>query len=114
MNGTISLKEALEIIEQKDTNGEPIPFDITYRTLNRQSKTGGSLKTVNQAVILTGSNKQNLSQAALKKIVETAPKARKNPNHFENRTRNLKKPNGEKFKVHIRFIISINNQKVVY
>jgi hypothetical protein len=38
----------------------------------------------------------------------------KNPNHWVNATRNIRLPNGQKRKVHIRLIIEFNHQKVVY
>lgn len=114
MNGSISLKEALEIIEQKDSKGFPVPFDISYRTLNRNSKSGGALKTVYGATILTSIPKQNITNEALLNEVRSKSTVKRSPNHYENRTRNLQKPNKEIFKVHIRFIISINDLKVVY
>lgn len=114
MNATISLKEALEIIEKKDDRGYPVPFNISFRTLQRNSKTGGSLKTVNHATILASIPKQNITNSELLKQLQMPVKNRKNPNHYENRTRNLQKPNKEVFKVHIRYIVSINNKKVVY
>jgi len=40
--------------------------------------------------------------------------ARKNPNHFDNKTRNLSLPSGDKRKINIRYIIEFNNQKVIY
>lgn len=122
MNNCISLKNALKIIEAKDTSGFPIPFDVEFRTLNRNSKTGGALRSYNGVTILTSKSKQAESKAldisingkTIAKNLQFAPKHRKAPNHFENRTRNLQKQNGEIFKVNIRLITSINNQKVVY
>lgn len=113
MNNSISLKNALKIIEAKDTNGFPIPFDVDFRTLNRNSKTGGALRSYNGVTILTR-NKKELTEKEIAKNLQFANKAKKPPNHFENRTRNLQKQNGEIFKVNIRLITSINNQKVVY
>lgn len=111
---TISLSAALKIIERKDAEGYPLPFDISYRTLNRNSKTGGRLATYLGATILTSLPKQRKSNAAIIMDLQTATKSRKNPEHHKNRTRNIHKPNGEIAKVHIRLIESINNQKVVY
>ena len=114
MIGTITLKEALNIIEQKDDRGYPIPFSISYRTLQRNSKKGGAYREVINATILTSIPKQNITNTELLKQVQSPVRNRKNPNHSENRTRNLQKSNKEIFKVHIRFIDSINNQKVIY
>lgn len=114
MVDTISLSTALKIIEQKDAEGYPIPFDISFRTLNRNSKTGGRFVTYNGATILTSLPKQRMSNAAILMDLQSAPKSRKNPDHHKNRTRNLAKPNGEPAKVRIRLIKSINNKDVVY
>lgn len=114
MNEAINLKQALKIIELKNSEGFPIPFDITFRTLNRNSKTGGSLRSFSKAKILTSIPKQKISEQKILENLKIAPTFRKDPNHWENRTRNLQKDNGEIFKVNIRLIISINNQKVVY
>lgn len=109
---TISLKEALKIIDLKNSQGEHIPFAISFRTLNRNSKTGGALRTYTSVTF----PKQKGEPTEKQKIaaLQRAAKQRKNPNHFKNRTRNLQKANGEIFKVNIRLIVSINNQKVIY
>lgn len=114
MVDTISLVDALKIIEQKNAEGFPVPFDISYRTLNRNSKTGGRLVTYLGATILTSLPKQRKSNEKILLDLQTAPKFRKDPDHFKNRTRNIHKPNGEIAKVHIRLIVAINNKKVVY
>ena len=111
---TISLSDALKNIEQKDAEGFPIPFNISYRTLNRNSKTGGRLVTYLGATILTSLPKQRKSNAAVLIDLQTPQKFLKNPDHFKNRTRNIHKANGEIAKVHIRLIKSINNKDVVY
>lgn len=111
---TIELKEALQIIEKKDAEGYPIPFCISFRTLNRNSKTGGRLVTLEDATILTSLPKQKKSNASIMKDLITPERTKRNPNHSNNKTRNLKKANGEIAKIHIRLIDSINNKKVVY
>ena len=114
MVDTISFSDALKIIEQKDAEGFPIPFNISYRTLNRNSKTGGRLVTYLGATILTSLPKQRNSSAAVLMDLQTPSKFSKAPDHFKNRTRNIHKPNGEIAKVHIRLIETMNNKKVVY
>ena len=114
MKQAISLKEALQIIETKDVNGFPIPFDISFRTLNKNSKSGGALRTLQQATILTSLPKQQLTDQQKAANLLIANKSRRKPFHFLNRTRNLKKANGEIAKVHIRLITSINHQNVEY
>jgi hypothetical protein len=41
-------------------------------------------------------------------------KSSRNPNHFDNRTRNIELPSGEIKKIRIDFIIEINGNKVIY
>ena len=113
MNKIINLKQALQIIETKDADGFPIPFDVAFRTLNRNSKSGGALRSYNGVSILTSIQKQLTNKQVVENL-HLANRTKRNPNHWENRTRNLKKANGEIFKVNIRLIDSINNQKVVY
>ena len=113
MEKTISLKDALAIINKKDKQGNPYPFDITFRSLQRNSKTGGKLYEYKQAKKLR--SKKNIpSKTSLIKTVQSGTTPKKNPNHFENRTRNLELQNGQKKKIHIRLIISINGKKVIY
>lgn len=114
MNETISLSEALEIIYTNDKAGNPYPFDIAVRTLNRQSKTGGKLNTykaVKRVAPLVA--KENSTENIIKSL-NLKPSFRKNPNHVKNRTRNIQLQNGQKKKIHIRLIDSINGKKVVY
>ena len=54
------------------------------------------------------------SVAALRAMQPRVLKERKNPHHFQNKTRNIRLPNGERRKIHIRFIIEFNGQKVIY
>ena len=114
MNDTINLKQALQVIEAKDTEGFPIPFDIAFRTLQRNSKTGGRLVNLFGATVLTRLPKQRKTNKEIMDDLLRPERPRKNPNHFSNRTRNIHKANGEITKIHIRLIDSINNKKVVY
>lgn len=113
MKETISLIEAIEIIDRQDKSGHSIPFDLTFRSLQRNSKSGGKLYEYNQ-VKKYRKEKFKHSEAALKTAAESSIKFSKNPNHFENRTRNLELQNGEIKKIHIRLMISINGKQIVY
>jgi hypothetical protein len=114
MNDAMNLELALRIMDAKDENGYPIPFNIAFRTLQRNSKTGGRLVTYYGATILTSLPKQKKSKNQILKELTLPLQNRKNPNHFENRTRNIQKQNGEIAKIHIRLIDSINDKKIVY
>lgn len=111
MEGIISLTDALQIIDAVDANGVPVPFNISFRSLNRNSKTGGKLYEYNQVVKLV--KKKALVVNFLKQAQATR-KEKKHANHFFNRTRNLELQNGDIKKIHIRLIISINGLKVIY
>lgn len=113
MKETISLNDALEIIDRQDKQGKSIPFDLTFRSLQRNSKSGGKLYEYNQ-VKKYRKEKFKHSEAALKTSAETSVRFKKEPNHFENRTRNLELQNGDIKKIHIRLMISINGKQIVY
>jgi hypothetical protein len=115
MSDTISLIEALKLIDLKDANGNALPFNISFRTLQRNSKTGGRLVQLDSAKLLTPATKRkSISEKLIIQNLQEEPRFKKNPKHYENRTRNLVKANGEIVKVHIRLIVSINNHNVVY
>ncbi|ALU74339.1 hypothetical protein AUW17_05365 [Tenacibaculum dicentrarchi] len=109
----ISLKAALAIMDQKDKEGNAFPFDITFRSLQRNSKTGGHLYNYAQVKRLRPKIGKS-TKASLIKAVQSAEKTKKKPDHFVNRTRNLELQNGEIKKIHIRLIISINGQNIIY
>ena len=113
MEKGISFKEAMAIIDAVDTNGNAIPFDVSFRTLNRNSKTGGRLITYKQ-VKKTQSKLSLPSKSYLLHQVTTPSGIKRKPNHFKNRTRNVVLQNGEKRKIHIRLITSINSKKMHY
>ncbi|WP_340074542.1 hypothetical protein [Leptobacterium sp. I13] len=111
MKKAISLNGAIAIIDKVDGAGKAVPFDIAFRSLQRNSKTGGKFYEYKQARKFR-SEKSNKHLSI--KTVQTAEIIKRNPNHFHNRTRNLVLQNGDIKKIHIRLIISINGQKVIY
>ena len=104
----ISIADALKIFSIKDAKGMYQPFDISYRTFNETTKKGGKLKQ-EQGVKYLPSAKYSTVEA-----VKQSEKMAKPPNHFKNRTRNIELANGDIKTIRIDFIISINNQKVIY
>lgn len=113
MVNKISFKEAMLLIDKLDKNGNPFPFDIKFRTLQRNSKTGGRL------IEYKGVKKYKpkpfySNNDILKSQVQSGMNQNKTPNHYKNRTRNLELQNGEKRKIHIRLIDSINGKKMHY
>lgn len=109
----ISLTDALKIIQLKDREGKPFPFDLTYRTFNSQTKKGGKLKTALAAKYLPEANPNRIAGFSQEEIFSEV-KTSKNPNHFSNRTRNIELADGKIRKVRIDFLISINNKKIIY
>jgi len=111
---TIYLKEVLSQMNTLDANGKAVPFSIKFRTYNKFSKTGGKLKFYKEAKqVMKEENKFADSINSLR----TVPKKkvdRKNPQHFENKTRNIKLPTKQIRKINIRYIIEFNNKKVIY
>lgn len=112
--GNIFLRDVLERMRTLDENGRAVQFSISFRTLNRQSKTGGRLITYPEAkLVIKEENKKADSNHALRYFKKQV-KVRRRPNHWDNKTRNIKLPNGEIKKVLINHIITFNGLKVVY
>lgn len=113
MKDGVSFSEVIAIIDRVDKEGRPFPFDISFRTIQRNSKTGGKLITY-KGVKKYVPRKFQKSKASQVKDVQELPGIKRNPNHFENRTRNLELQNGEIKKVKIRHIISLNGKIMHY
>ena len=110
---TISLSGALEVMNRKDVDGEFFPFDCTVRTFNRHSKTGGNLMELRQVQLLPLSGKLKKTSTRVEDL-RKLPGIERNPNHFENKTRNVKLPNASVKKINLNFLISINGVNVIY
>ena len=118
MAETVFLTKVLEAMRTPSSEGRAVPFDISYRTLNRNSKTGGKLKYhENAKLVMKEKQLDPHSIQALRHFKPSAEKkntARKNPQHFTNKTRNIRLENGEIKKIHINHIITFNGKKVIY
>ena len=111
----IFLKEVLETMKTLDADGRAVPFSISVRTLNRYSKTGGKLKKFPKAKMVMKEENPNANSDMALRIKPKKPTARKNPNHQQNKTRNIKiLPQGNIITIHIRYIIEFNGKKVIY
>jgi len=93
------LSEVLE--KMKEDN-----FTLEVRTFNKYNKSGGKLVTYRNAELLRPPKKKGLVRLS-------DPTPFKNPNHFKNRTRNIKLEDGEIKKINIIFIIRFNGFKVI-
>lgn len=92
-------------MKKLDENKNPVPFTITVRTYNQQNKVGGRLVTWDNALLMQPP--KSAGKIRLSQKIDF-----KNPNHFENRTRNLKTSEGIK-KIHILFITRFNGYDVI-
>ena len=110
---TISLAEALKIFNQRDAKGMFVPFNISVRTFSRTTKKGGQLKVYEGVKYLPPANPEDDEQAAIHDPFAPT-KVKRDPKHFENRTRNIELPSGDIKKINIDFIILINDFKVIY
>jgi hypothetical protein len=113
MENSISFQQAMQVIDKVNDSGLPIPFDITFRTLQVNSKTGGRLVTYKNVIKSRSKNKAS-STASILKAVQSPRATEKNPEHYKNRTRNLELQNGDIKKVKIRQIIKINGKTIHY
>lgn len=93
------MADMLKVMNQRDGRGEFIPFGpITWVTCSLQTNEGGEKITLEKAV-LVGNSKSNSKK--------------RNPNHFENYTRNIRAFDGDRImKVHIPLVTRFNNDKV--
>ncbi|AOR28919.1 hypothetical protein FORMB_18890 [Formosa sp. Hel1_33_131] len=113
MKNRFDFKSAVAIIDRVDHEGNAIPFDVTFRTYQKFSKTGGKHLEYNQVKKLR-SKKSTPSMASMLVALQSPTGVKRNPRHYENRTRNLELQNGETKKIHIRLITSINGKKTHY
>mgnify|MGYP000536602619 CR=1 FL=1 len=112
---TIYLQDVLQQIKTLDASGRAVPFSIKVRTLNRYSKTGGKLHTYPQAKLVMKEENPNVNSVNSLRYKPKPKTSRRDPKHFENKTRNIKVlPQGSFVKIHIRYIIEFNNKKVIY
>ncbi len=88
------LKEVLEKMKEG-------PFTLEMRTFNRYNKSGGKTIFYENCELLRPPKKKGLVRLS-------DPTPFKNPNHFENRTRNIKLPDGDIKTIHIIYIIRFN------
>jgi hypothetical protein len=109
----IFLRQVLETIKKVDVQGIAIPFDIEFRTRNKNNNTGGVLKKYQNAKLLIGTKQKGKPFIDAEHFYRKE-RIRKNPNHFENATRNIELENGRIIKINFRYITKFNDQEVIY
>lgn len=89
------------------------PFSMTFVTADRRRGTGGEIISVKNWVKASTPVEGVVNPSKKKRILSQLILA-KNPNHYENKTRNIRnlRKLNEIRKVHIRLIISFNGKKV--
>ena len=105
MQNQIFLKEVLKEMKKLDSKKNPIPFSISFRTYNQQNKSGGRLISYDNATLMQAPPEPGAMR--LSQNIDF-----KNPNHWENHTRNINTNFGIK-KIHIFFITKFNGLDVV-
>lgn len=105
MQNQIFLREVLKEMKKLDSKKNPIPFSISFRTYNQQNKLGGKLISYDNATLMQAPPEPGV--ARLSQNLDF-----KNPNHWDNHTRNIKTNFGIK-KINIFFITKFNGLEVV-
>jgi hypothetical protein len=109
----IFLRQVLETMKKTDTYGGSVPFDIEFRTFNNNNKMGGVLKKYENAKLLIGTKLKGRPFIDAEHFYRPV-RVRKNPNHWENKTRNIELTGGQIKKINILFITKFNNLEVIY
>lgn len=113
MVNVIFLRQVLIEMKKIDESGTAIPFDIEFRTYNKQNKMGGVLKKYKGVKLLIGVKLKGKPFIDVDHFYRSV-KLRKNPNHFQNRTRNIELPSGHIKKSNILYITKFNGLQVIY
>lgn len=116
MQETIYLNDVLEEMRTPNKEGRAIKFDISVRTLNKNSKTGGKMNHYENAkLVMEETPLDPLGIKALQMLPsEKRIILKKSPNHFKNKTRNLRLEDGSVKKIHIKAIIRFNGKTTIY
>ena len=105
----ITLTEALQVMEQLDRQGRPVPFSIEFDTYDQKSNSTSGRIMYDRAELVMP------NKSFTRTFTSLTPQEygqRKNPNHYENMTRNIRIDGEQIRKVHIHCIIKLNNQNV--
>lgn len=94
----IRVKDMLNTMQLRGEDGELIPFSISFVTLDEKLGTGGKKITLDQAVLVGGPGGKN---------------KKRNPNHFENYTRNIRHLEGDRIiKIHALLVTRFNGMRI--
>jgi hypothetical protein len=94
----IRVPDMLNVMNQRDGNGDYIPFSLTWVTCNKKQHTGGEKITLDRAVLCSG------GKSSAEKY---------NPDHFENYTRNIRAAGADRImKIHVLLVTRFNGAKI--
>tara|TARA_B100002049_G_C15820242_1_gene266641 strand:+ start:140 stop:493 length:354 start_codon:yes stop_codon:yes gene_type:complete len=116
MKETVYLKDVLEEMRTPNKEGRAIKFDIAVRSFNKYSKEGGKFYRYENAKLVMnekGNDPDSIYALQNFKPSEKREIIKKNPNHFTNKTRNIKLENGGIKKINIKYIIEFNGKHVI-
>lgn len=95
----IRIAEMLTIMNTWEKRGERVPFSITWVKCDEKQGTGGEKITLDQAVLVGNAHSKS---------------EKRNPNHFENYTRNIRAYEGDRImKIHIPLVTRFNGKQVI-
>lgn len=104
-------------MEQTDKKGYPTRFDLVVWSFSETRGLGGEeLTYTNVCLNDVKSKAESKVKEAFRRekpviITDSSPK---NPNHWDNKTRNIRLQNGQIRKIHIHFIKSFNQAQILY
>lgn len=94
----IRVKDMLNTMLMRGEDGELIPFAITFVTLDEKKGTGGKKITLDRAILVGGPSSKSKGR---------------NPNHFENYTRNICHAEGDRIiKIHALLVTRFNGMRI--
>lgn len=94
----IKVTDMLKTMEIRGDDGQVIPFSITFVTCDLKRDEGGNKITLPEAILVGGVNSSSVA---------------KNPNHYDNYTRNIRAANGDRLiKIHPLLVTEFNGRKV--
>ena len=108
----IFLRQVLSEMEKIGPDKKPVLFEIECRTFNSNNKSGGALKKYKCRLLVKTKSKGKIFNPYEHdyRVFRT----RKNPKHWDNRTRNVELENGMIRKIKILYITKFNGTPVAY
>lgn len=113
MEGKIFLRQVLLEMEKLDNKGNLIPFTLECRTFNSNNKSGGRYRIYKVSKLLAAQKMKGKVFNPMEHEFRQF-RVRRNPHHWDNRTRNLELKNGAIRKIKILYIIKFNGLEVLY